>query len=115
MAKGVVPAIAIAMTIPAILPARSDDIPALNVQPVCRGIASQSADPLEAGLQDSFAQCVQSEREVREQLKKAWPTFSAADKQHCVTLAKIGGGIQFHRAPHMFRNGPRCTSKQVYI
>jgi hypothetical protein len=34
---------------------------------------------------------VKSEQEVREQLKKAWSTFSAADKQHCVTLAKTGG------------------------
>jgi hypothetical protein len=92
MRKGVVPVVAIAMTIPAILSARSDDIPTLDVQPVCRGIASQSADPGEDGLPDSsFAQCVKSEQEVREQLKKAWSTFSAADKQHCVTLAKTGG------------------------
>jgi hypothetical protein len=26
-----------------------------------------------------------------QQLKKEWPAFSAADKQHCVTLAKTGG------------------------
>ena len=92
MRKGVVPAVAIAMTIPGIFSARSDDIPTLDVQPVCRGIASQSADPGEEGLPDSsFAQCVKSEQEVREQLKKAWSTFSAADKQHCVTLAKTGG------------------------
>jgi hypothetical protein len=92
MRKEVVPAVAIAMTIPAILSARSDDIPTLDVQPVCRGIASQSADPGEEGLPDSsFAQCVKSEQEVREQLKKVWSTFSAADKQHCVTLAKTGG------------------------
>jgi hypothetical protein len=50
MRKGVVPALAIVMTVPAILSARSDDIPSLDVQPVCRGIASQSADPSETGL-----------------------------------------------------------------
>jgi hypothetical protein len=38
MRKGVVPAIAIAMTIPAIFSARSDDIPTLDVQPICHGI-----------------------------------------------------------------------------
>jgi hypothetical protein len=43
------PAIAIAMIMPATLSARSDDVPTLDLRPVCRGIASQSG--LEAGLQ----------------------------------------------------------------
>ena len=84
------PAIAIAMIMPAILSARSDDIPTVDVRPVCRGIASQGE--LEAGLQQtSFEQCVQSEQAVREQLKKEWSTFTTADKTHCVALAKTGG------------------------
>src|SRR6516164_6604534 len=91
MRKGVVPALAIVMTMTAILSARSDEIPTLDVGPVCRGIASQSGEELEAGLQTTFDQCVQSEQQVREQLKKEWSTFSAADKRHCVTLAKTGG------------------------
>ena len=73
------------------LSARSDDIPTLDVRPVCRGIASLSADPLAAGLKATFEQCVKSEQGVREQLKQAWPTFSEADKKHCITLAKTGG------------------------
>jgi hypothetical protein len=84
------PAIAIAMIMPAILSARSDDIPTLDVNPVCHGIAMQGE--LEAGLQQtSFQQCVQSEQAVREQIKKEWSDFSAADKSHCVSLAKTGG------------------------
>ena len=84
------PAIAIAMILPATLSARSDDVPTLDVRPVCRGIANQSG--LEAGLQrTSFEQCVHSEQTVREQLKKEWSTFATADKSHCVTLAKTGG------------------------
>ena len=72
------------------LSARSDDIPTLDVNPVCHGIASQSS--LEAGLQQtSFQQCVQSEQDTREQLKKQWSTFSASDMSHCVALAKTGG------------------------
>jgi hypothetical protein len=71
-------------------PARSDDIPTLDVNPVCHGIAMQGE--LEAGLQQtSFQQCVQSEQETREQIKKEWSTFSASDKSHCVALAKTGG------------------------
>ena len=91
MRKGVVPALAIAMTMPAILSARSDEIPTLDVGPVCRGIASQSGESLEVGLGSTSDQCMQSEQEVREQLRKEWSTFSAADKRHCVTLSKIGG------------------------
>ena len=85
-----VPAIAIAMILPATLSARSDDIPTLDVRPVCRGIAQQGE--LEAGLQQtSFEQCVKSEQATREQIKKEWSGFSASDKSHCVALAKTGG------------------------
>jgi len=85
-----VSAIAIAVITPATLSAQSDGIPNLDVRPVCRGIASQSE--LEAGLQQTnFEECVKSEQATREQLKKEWPTFSAADRQHCVALANTGG------------------------
>ena len=84
------PAIAVALIMSGILCARSDDILTLDVRPVCRGIATQGE--LEAGLQQtSFEQCVKSEQEVREQIKKEWSTFSTADKSHCVALAKTGG------------------------
>jgi hypothetical protein len=84
------PAIAIAMIMPATLSARSDDVPTLDVRPVCHGIAMQGE--LEAGLQQtSFQQCVQSEQAVRGEIKKEWSTFSASDKSHCVSLAKTGG------------------------
>jgi hypothetical protein len=72
------------------LSAQSDDIPTLDVNPVCHGIAMQGE--LEEGLQQtSFQQCVQSEQATRDQLKKEWSTFSTADKSHCVALAKTGG------------------------
>jgi len=72
------------------LAAQSDDIPTLDVNPVCHGIAMQGE--LEAGLQQtSFQQCVQSEQATREEIKKEWSTFSASDKSHCVALAKTGG------------------------
>ena len=84
------PAIAMAMVMPATLSARSDDVPTLDVNPVCHGIAMQGE--LEAGLQQtSFEQCVKSEQDTREQIKKEWSTFTTADKSHCVALAKTGG------------------------
>ena len=70
--------------------ARSDDIPTLDVNPVCHGIAMQGE--LEAGLQQtSFQQCVQSEQSVRDEIKKEWSTFTTPDKTSCVALAKTGG------------------------
>jgi hypothetical protein len=79
--------------VPSIVWAASDGIPTLDVRPVCRGIASQSADP-GVGQRDqtnTFQQCIESEQAVREQLKQEWSKFSAADKRHCVTLATTGG------------------------
>ena len=85
-----VPTIAVAMIMAAILSARSDDIPTLDVNPVCRGIASQGE--LEVGLQrTNYEQCLQSEQAVRDEIKKEWSTFSTGDKTHCVALAKTGG------------------------
>lgn len=85
-------ALSIGLIVPSILSARSDDSPTLDVRPVCRGIASQSGDTLSAGLmKDSFEECLKSEQDVRDQLKEKWSTFSAADKTHCVALAKTGG------------------------
>jgi hypothetical protein len=79
--------------LPTIAWAASDRIPTLDVRPVCRGIASQSADPGvgQRNQTETFQQCIESERAVLEQLKREWSNFSAADKRHCVTLATTGG------------------------
>jgi hypothetical protein len=79
--------------VPTIAWARSDGIPTLDVRPVCRGIASQSADPGvgQTSQTQTFQQCMESEQAVLEQLKRGWSAFSAEDKRHCVTLATTGG------------------------
>ncbi len=70
----------------------ADDVPVLDVKPICRGIALQSANPTEKGGPDlSFNECLQSERAVRDELAKIWSKFVAADKGHCVRLATQGG------------------------
>jgi hypothetical protein len=70
--------------------ARSDAIPTLDVNPVCHGIAMQGE--LEEGLQQTnFEQCVKSEQDTREQLKKEWSSFTTSDKTSCVALARTGG------------------------
>jgi hypothetical protein len=70
----------------------ADEIPTLDVKPICRGIAMQAANPTEKGGPDlSLKECVNSERAVRDELAKIWSTFAAADKGHCVRLATQGG------------------------
>jgi hypothetical protein len=57
----------------AIGPARSQEIPDLNVDPVCHGIAQQAANPTEKGDPDlSFANCVKSEQAMRQKLVDEW-------------------------------------------
>lgn len=80
----------------AISAARSAEVPLLNVQQVCRGIAQQAMDPSETGGPDlAMSQCVSSEREVRGELVKAWSTFVLADKQHCTREATVGGDASY--------------------
>ena len=72
--------------------ARSDEVPNLDVKQLCVGIASQSTDSLAGGYPKvDFDRCMSAEQEDRDQLKKAWPTFSSDDKKHCVAEAKMGG------------------------
>jgi hypothetical protein len=66
--------------------------PVLNVVPLCRGIVDQGADPLQAGERSvSIQECLSAEQDDREAMIKEWPTFSAADKRHCVAEATMGG------------------------
>lgn len=76
--------------------ARSDQVPVLNVQQVCRGIAQQGMDPSETGGPDlAMSQCMASEQEVRGELVNAWSTFVSADKQHCTREATMGGEASY--------------------
>ena len=75
----------------AIWPARSQDIPDLNVDPVCHGIAQQAANPTEKGDPDlSFANCVKSEQAMRQKLVGEWATFSSSEKTNCIG-SEMGG------------------------
>jgi hypothetical protein len=72
-----------------LLPAWAQELPELNVDPVCRGIAQQSSGPGErgdAGL--AFSQCVQSEQAVRRKLASEWSTFTPAETASCVAEEK---------------------------
>ena len=88
--------VSVVLLMTAISAARSDQIPVLNVQQVCRGIAQQGMDPSETGGPDlAMSQCMASEQEVRGELVKAWSTFVSADKQHCTREATMGGEASY--------------------
>jgi hypothetical protein len=71
--------------------ALADDVPTLNLEPVCRGIAKQATDPSERGGPDlAFGQCMKSEQAIRERLVNEWSTFASADKANCVGEEKMG-------------------------
>jgi hypothetical protein len=73
-------------------PAQSQEIPDINVDPVCHGISQQAANPSETGGPDlAFAQCVKSEQAMRAKLAHEWPTFAPAEKSNCI--ASQGGGL----------------------
>ena len=79
-----------------ILPAQSDEFPVLNVLPLCRGITSQGAAPLQAGDRSvTLKQCLDAEQADRETMKNEWSTFSAADKKHCIAEATMGGELSY--------------------
>jgi hypothetical protein len=86
-------------------PALCDDVPELNVDPVCRGIAQQAKDPGERGGPDlAYSACVKSEQAMRQKLSKEWGTFAPAEKSHCIRL-RDGRLRELHRSHHLPGNG----------
>jgi hypothetical protein len=68
-----------------IMPAYSDDVPRLNIDPVCHGIAQQAAGPGEKGGPDlAFGQCVKNEEAMRQKLIGEWSTFVPSERSNCV-------------------------------
>ena len=64
----------------------ADAVPAFDVKQTCR--RSEAAGVYPGRNMES---CVQSEETTRDQLKKSWGEFSAADKAECVSAVRIGG------------------------
>jgi hypothetical protein len=72
-------------------PARSQEIPNLNLDPVCRGIAQQASTVAEKGSPDlAFSQCIQSEQAMRQKLAGEWSTFSPGEKANCIGAQMAG-------------------------
>jgi hypothetical protein len=88
LAAGVLTALLLAV----LQTAKADDVPVLDVDQVCRGIAQHAADPGERGGPDlSLEQCISSEQEIRQRLVRQLSTFAIADRTECVGEATAGG------------------------
>ena len=72
--------------------ATADNVPNLNVEQVCDGIAKQGGvtfrDPQIAQEKKS---CLDTEAAVRNELVKQWAKFDRADRVSCVNESEMGG------------------------
>jgi len=81
-----------AFLLSAVLAAWSDEVPVLDLNPICHGIAQGASGSGERGGPDlSFARCVSSEQATRRKLVKEWSSFASPDKQNCVAETTMGG------------------------
>jgi hypothetical protein len=81
-----------AFLLSAVLAAWSDEVPVLDLDPICHGIAQEASDADERGGPDlSFPRCVRTEQALRRKLVKQWSSFALADKQNCVAETTMGG------------------------
>jgi hypothetical protein len=70
----------------------SQQVPALDLNPICRGIAQGAAGAGERGGPDlSFARCVRNEQAARKRLVRIWSSYAPGDRQHCVAETTMGG------------------------
>jgi len=68
------------------------DVPTLNVDQVCQGIAQQGGVSFhDNDLAEEKKNCLDSEQATRDQLSKEWPGFAAPDKTACTNEARMGG------------------------
>ena len=74
----------------------ADNVPVLNIEPVCQGIAQQGGSSFhDPEVAKQKQDCLQSENQVREDLVKQWPSFSTADRNACIQEATMGGDSSY--------------------
>jgi hypothetical protein len=66
----------------------SDQVPAFNVEPSCKGASAASIGMVDA---QSFSACMSEESQAREQLGPLWQSFSVAHRIRCTAEASGQG------------------------
>jgi hypothetical protein len=67
-----------------LLAAAVDRVPTFDIGPTCQGAATTAG----AGGRGSEV-CVKTELSARDQLAEQWDSFSAAERDHCVSLTTM--------------------------
>lgn len=79
-----------------VTPAAADNVPVINVEPVCQGIAQQGGSSFhDPQIAKEKQDCLDSEKQVREELAKQWSRFPASDKSACIQEATMGGDSSY--------------------
>src|SRR5579862_9740 len=74
----------------------ADTVPVLNIEPVCQGIAQQGGRSFhDTEVAKQKQDCLDSEKQVREDLVKQWSSFSTTDKNACIQEATMGGDSSY--------------------
>jgi hypothetical protein len=68
----------------------ADGVPKLNIEPSCKTAGVEGM-----ALGRTTQSCINDENGARDQLVKDWSTFSAADKNHCLTMVATGGSPSY--------------------
>jgi hypothetical protein len=69
-----------------------NDVPTLNVDQVCTGIAEQGGVTFhDSAVAQEKKDCIDSEHAIRDELAKQWSSFNASDKVHCTNESLMGG------------------------
>ena len=68
----------------------SNAVPAFDAKEACQGTEVAAVFPGR-----NIETCINSEEATRDQLKKRWSEFPAADKAECVSASKIGGSPSY--------------------
>ena len=68
----------------------AETVPTLKVEPSCR---AAGIDGMITGR--TSESCLNDEKSAREDLTKAWSSFSADDKNHCLSMVSTGGGPSY--------------------
>ncbi len=74
----------------------ADSVPTLNVEQVCQGIAQQGGVTFhDSAVGEEKQNCLDSEKAIRDQLVKEWPSFTLPDKTACTNELKMGGELSY--------------------
>jgi hypothetical protein len=101
----------------------ADDVPTLNVEQVCKGIAEQGGVTFhDAAVGEEKQNCIDSEQAIRDQLVKEWSTFAARDKVACTNESRTGGEssytelltcLEMARDVRAMNNGQKATDTPI--